>query len=41
MLMDWAREEMTKEDGGRLYIAEEKEARGILEGLIKFGFLVE
>jgi hypothetical protein len=41
VLMDWARVEISKEDGDRLYIAERKEARGILEGLEKFGFLVK
>ena len=36
-----AEAEMAKDDGDRLYIAEKKEARGILEGLAKFGFFVK
>jgi len=39
-LMQWARGEMAKEGGGRLYISQGREARGILEGLDKFGFLI-
>ena len=38
-LMEWATAEEEEEDPERLYIATEKEARGILEGLAKFGFL--
>ena len=39
-LMEWATARLeTEEDPERLYIATEKEARGILEGLAKFGFL--
>ena len=39
-LMEWATARIeTEEDPERLYIATEKEARGILEGLAKFGFL--
>ena len=39
-LMEWAKARIeTEEDPERLYIATEKEARGILEGLAEFGFL--
>ena len=40
VLMEWARAEREKDDGDRLYIAGQREARGILEGLDAFGFLL-
>jgi len=39
-LMQWARGEMAKEGGGRLYIAQERKASGVLKGVDKFGFLI-
>jgi hydroxymethylpyrimidine pyrophosphatase-like HAD family hydrolase len=39
-LMDWATDAVRRErDGGRVFIAKETTARGILEGLESFGFL--